>query len=131
MPSPPVRVLVIDDNRDAADTLAVLLEIRGYACRAVYDAEDGLRAAVAGRPDCIVSDIGMPGLDGYEVARRVRAEPALAGVLLVALSGYADAHHVRLAAEAGFDHAFAKGEGPERLMRVLAASKGHPGPAGG
>jgi CheY-like chemotaxis protein len=118
-------------NRDAADTLAVLLDFSGCACRVVYDSAAGFRAALAEPPDCVLSDIGMPGMDGYELARRLRAEPALAGVPLMAVTGYADATHQRLALEAGYDHTFAKGNDPAAILDVLAKIRDGRGPAAG
>lgn len=114
-----LRVLIVDDNRDAADTLACLLELRGFDPRVAYDGPDGLRQAAAWPPDCVVSDVIMPGLDGYALARAVRADPALAGVRLVALSALGDAGHARRAAEAGFDHVFTKAADPADLLEVL------------
>jgi len=116
---PPLRVLVIDDNPDAADSLAVLLELRRYEVRVAYDGRGGLATAREWVPDCLVSDIGMPGLDGYQLARAVRAEPALAEVKLVALSAYVGDEYTRKAAEAGFDHLFAKGDNAGELLEVL------------
>jgi CheY-like chemotaxis protein len=114
-----LRVLIVDDNRDAADTLAVVLDLRRHECRVAYDGLAGLRAVLDDPPDCVISDVGMPGLDGYELARRVRAEPALARVKLLALSAYAGDGHNRRAAEAGFDYVLTKGDDPALLMEVL------------
>jgi CheY-like chemotaxis protein len=114
-----MRVLIVDDNQDAADTLAVVLDLRCYDCRVAYDGLAGLRGALDDPPDCVISDVGMPGLDGFELARRLRAEPALSGVKLVALSAYAGESHTRQAAEAGFDHVLTKGDDPALLLEVL------------
>ena len=114
-----LRVLIVEDNRDAAESLAVLLDLRRYDCRVAYDGLAGLRAALDDPPDCLISDVGMPGLDGFELARRVRAEPALSGVKLVALSAYAGEAHTRRAAEAGFDYVLTKGDDPAILLEVL------------
>jgi DNA-binding response OmpR family regulator len=118
-PGRALRVLIVDDNQDAADSLALLLELRHYACRVAYDGLAGLRAALDDPPDCLISDVAMPGLDGYELARRVRAESALSGVKLVVLSAYREDHHTRQAAEAGFDYTLTKGEDPAVLLEVL------------
>lgn len=127
--APALRVLIVDDNRDAADTLAVLLELRPPATgfgsggrlvvRIAYDGLEGLRVAREFVPDCLVSDIRMPGLDGYALARTIRNEPALAGTKLVALSAFADAEHERRAAEAGFDYRLTKAGDVQELLEVL------------
>lgn len=96
----PLRVLVIDDNRDAADILALLLRKRGNQVQTVYRSIDALPAAEAFRPHCIISDIGMPGLDGYEVARRFRSDQRFQKTRLIALTAYADADK---AMASGFD----------------------------
>src|SRR5262245_35005774 len=98
-----LHVLVVDDNRDAADSLCLLLRLWGYDCRVAYDGAAGLRAACDYQPDCWLLDIAMPGLDGYTLARRVRAQPSLVRAKLVALTAYSDETHVRRSQEAGFD----------------------------
>jgi two-component system OmpR family response regulator len=126
----PVRVLIVDDNQDAADSLAMLLEFHAlapgashsgnqYEVRVAYDGIEGLRVAREFVPDCLVSDIQMPGLDGYALARAVRNEPALAKVKLVALSAFSDPEHIRRAAEAGFDYRLTKANHVQELLEVL------------
>src|SRR5436305_13643169 len=88
-----LRVLVIDDNRDAADSLVILLGVWGYAARAAYRGPDGLAAAAEFRPQVIFLDLAMPGLDGYACARALRRQADQYGVLIVALTGYADRPH--------------------------------------
>jgi CheY-like chemotaxis protein len=97
------RVLIVDDNRDAAESLALLLEMTGHQPRVVLDGPAALDLAPAFRPDLVFLDIGMPKLDGYEVARRLRQLPGLEGVTLVALTGYGQEQDRRRAQEAGFD----------------------------
>jgi CheY-like chemotaxis protein len=118
-PQPGTRVLIVDDNRDAADSLAYLLQLQRYDVRVAYDGPSGLRAAHEFAPDCLISDINMPGLDGYELARAVRAEPALANVKLVALSAFSGDDHARRAAEAGFDYRVTKAGEPQEILEVL------------
>jgi two-component system, OmpR family, response regulator len=114
-----IRVLIVDDNQDAADSLALLLGLRNYEVRVAYNGLDGLRIARDYVPDCVISDISMPGLDGYALARAIRAEPSLAGMKLVALSAYSDDEHVRRVAEAGFDHRLTKAADTQELCEVL------------
>src|SRR4051794_16034844 len=87
------RVLVVDDNKDAADTLSMLVRMWGYEVQAAYDGEAALTVATAYRPDCCFLDIGMPRLDGYGLARRLRQNPALSGARLIALTAYSSPEH--------------------------------------
>jgi len=115
------RVLVIEDNADAADTLRDLLLMWGHEVQVAYDGREGLATACAFRPDLVLCDIGLPAMDGYEVARAIRAEPALTSLLLVALTGYATPEDRRRAAAAGFHRHLAKPVAIEQLEDVLAA----------
>src|SRR5438270_13379697 len=101
------RVLIVEDSPDSRETLKLLLELYGHQVEAAKDGREGVEKALAWEPEVAVVDIGLPGLDGYEVARRVRA--ALGGrVLLIALTGYDGAENRRRAFEAGFDHHLTK-----------------------
>jgi PAS domain S-box-containing protein len=113
------RVLVADDNRDAADSLALLLGRRHEVHRA-YDGAMAFELASSIQPEVMLLDIGMPRMDGYEVARRVRGEPWGANVYLVALSGWGRDEDKRRAVEAGFDAHLVKPATPEALDRLLA-----------
>ena len=88
--SQPNRVLVIDDNRDAANSLAILLRVWGYDVRVAYSGPEGLEAARALRPNCILSDIGLPGIDGYHLAELLRQDESLSNVPLIALTAYSE-----------------------------------------
>lgn len=102
------RVLIVDDNRDAAEALAQLLEITGHRVQTVYDGLAALESAAAFQPDVVLLDIGLPGLNGYEVAKRLRQSPALTKTLLIAVSGYCQEKDCKRSREAGFDHHLAK-----------------------
>src|SRR5262245_11284742 len=102
---PAPRVLVVDDNRDVADSLVLLLELWGCEARAAYGGQEAVDAAVSFRPDCVLSDVSMPGMDGYQVAERLRRDERLKGVLLVAISAYADEARAKAA---GFDRLMTK-----------------------
>lgn len=102
------RILVVDDNVDSAETLAALLRLEGHDAHAVHDGERALVAARDLHPDLILLDIGLPGVNGYEVARQIRDDVALAGVRLIAVSGYGRAEDVARARAAGFDRHLAK-----------------------
>lgn len=101
--SVPLRVLVVDDNEDIADLMFVALGAAGYDVTLARDGEAALEAAASVRPDAVVLDLGLPGLDGFEVARRLRADPAHSGALLIALSGYGQASDRQRSEEAGVD----------------------------
>ena len=96
------RVVVIDDNRDAAELMAMLVQELGWECRAAYDGESGLREVLTSRPDVVLLDIGMPGLDGFHTCRHIRNE-LRNDVLIVAVTGYGQAHDKDASARAGFD----------------------------
>ncbi|WP_049760132.1 hybrid sensor histidine kinase/response regulator [Anaeromyxobacter dehalogenans] len=114
------RVLVIDDNRDAADTVAELLAMLGHQVEVAYDAFDALAKVRERVPDVVLCDIGLPGMDGYEFARQFRALTAGRHVRLVALSGYAQPEDIARATEAGFDAHIAKPPDPAHLERLVS-----------
>jgi two-component system, sensor histidine kinase len=116
-----MKIHVIEDSRDAADSLRLLLEVLGHEVRVSYTGPDGVRDATAWSPDVVISDIGLPGLDGYGVAAALRRHPATARALILALTGYGRDEDRRRAREAGFDHHFTKPAPPEDLQRFLAA----------
>jgi CheY-like chemotaxis protein len=105
---PPRRILVVDDNRDAVETLAELLEVWGHEVWTAADGPGGLQAAAEHQPEVILLDIGLPGIDGYEVARRLRAMPGLDSTWLIALTGYGQPEDRQRALEAGFDYHLTK-----------------------
>jgi CheY-like chemotaxis protein len=112
-------VLVIEDNVDAGQTLADLLALHGHEVRVATGGRAGITLARELHPDVIVCDIGLPDVDGYEVARTLRADAALRSTRLVALTGYAQPEDVRRATEAGFDAHVAKPPDPAHLDRLL------------
>ncbi|HEX7026419.1 MAG TPA: response regulator, partial [Gammaproteobacteria bacterium] len=113
------RVLVVDDNRDSAETLAQLLEIMNHQVQTAHDGPAAIKAAIAFRPDVILLDIGLPGLSGYEVARRLRQEPELKQILLIAVSGYCQEEDRQRSRKAGFDHHLAKPIDHQTLIALL------------
>ncbi len=115
----PLRVLIADDYADAAESLSMLLSCVGIETRIALDGEEALERASAWQPHICVLDIGMPGLDGRELARRIRAQSWAERPLLVALTGWTSAHDRRSALEAGFDHYLTKPADPVKLVRVI------------
>jgi PAS domain S-box-containing protein len=115
------RVLVVDDNGDAADTLAMVLSIRGYEVRVARDGPAALEESRIFNPELVLLDIGLPGMDGYAVARALRASPAGGTLRLVALTGYGRDEDRRRSAEAGFDDHIVKPIAPDELLQLLAA----------
>ncbi|WP_457797795.1 PAS domain S-box protein [Methylocystis sp. S23] len=116
------RILVIDDDHDVADSLVMFLETFGATVRAVYSGAAGLEAVPAFKPDLIFLDLGMPGMDGYETARRIRALPEGRDVKLVALTGWGQEQVNDRAREAGFDRQLTKPAGFEALQELLGAA---------
>ncbi len=119
-----LRILVVDDNVDAADMLAAFLMEIGHDVFVEHDAKRGLERACIERPHACVLDIGLPGMDGYELARRLRVQQETAHSILVALTGYAQEQDREQAAQAGFDHHFAKPLDLSLLVAILAQLKG-------
>lgn len=118
-----LRILVIEDNVDAAQSLADLLTLLGHQVHVAFDGERGVQTAQCERPDVVISDIGLPGaLDGYGVAARLRALPECEGVRLIALSGYVDAQARERTRQAGFDAHIAKPADLQALEAALRAS---------
>jgi CheY-like chemotaxis protein len=114
-----LRILVVEDNQDAAESLAMMLELWGHEVRVAYDGAAALRQAEAATPDVIISDLGLPGMDGYELARQLRARPGSGRVVLIALSGYGRDEDRRQAAEAGFDHHLVKPPEMDMLLQLI------------
>jgi CheY-like chemotaxis protein len=115
----PLKVLIADDNRDAADSLALLLQMEGHLVTVVHDGEAALRAIEDARPDVALLDVGMPALDGYEVAQRVRAL-LKDSIVLIAITGWGQQSDKDRARAAGFEHHLTKPFDPSVLMTLLA-----------
>jgi two-component system CheB/CheR fusion protein len=115
----PRRVLIVDDNEDAANSLAMILKLSGHETASVYTAMDALERAVSFRPDVVLLDIGLPGMNGYEVAQKMRELPGLADIRLVAVTGYGRSDDRLRARDAGFDDHLTKPVEFAVLDRVL------------
>jgi two-component system, chemotaxis family, CheB/CheR fusion protein len=117
------RILVVEDHADTARTLSMLLRLKGHETRSAPDGPSGLAEALSWRPDGVVCDIGLPGLDGWELAARLRAGLGPSAVL-IALTGYCTAADVERSREAGFDHHLAKPADPDELIAALGPARG-------
>jgi CheY-like chemotaxis protein len=114
------RVLVVDDNVDSADSLAMMVQLMGNQVRTAHDGLAGLEAAAAFRPDLILLDIGMPKLNGYDTCRRIRAQPWGKNAVIVALTGWGQDEDKRRSQEAGFNLHMVKPVEPAAVEKLLA-----------
>src|SRR5262249_7867479 len=123
---PPRRGLIVDDNVDAAQTLAELLELCGHTVQVAHDGPRAIQGAAAHRPEVVFLDMGLPGMDGYEVAERLRRQAGASGIVLVALTGYGQAEDRRRSQQAGFDHHLVKPVVLPQLQELIATSAAEP-----
>jgi two-component system CheB/CheR fusion protein len=122
-----LKVLLVDDNTDTTESLALLLKMAGHEVRTAASGSAALKIAQSFLPNAIVLDIGLPRMNGYKIAQRLRAAPATAHALLIALTGYGQARDRRLAEASGFDHHLVKPVNLNELLAVLGAHAGTPG----
>lgn len=114
------RILVVDDNHDSAESLALLLNLDGHETRVAHDGVEAMQAAAAFKPDVMLMDLGLPKLNGYQVARKVRELPRGSEVRLVALTGWVEDEYRTDSKAAGFDAHFVKPINHAALTRLLA-----------
>lgn len=119
---PALRILIVDDYAPAADSLSELLQVQGFETRVARDGADALEAAVDFQPSLALIDIGLPEMDGYELARRLRATVGLEDLRLVALTGFGQARDLARAEEAGFDAHLLKPVSLEHLDEVILST---------
>jgi CheY-like chemotaxis protein len=119
-PATKCRILIVDDNQDSADSLAMLLKIKGYEVGTAYDGEQAVEAAGTLRPNVVLLDIGMPKLNGYDACWRIRQQPWGQGMFLIALTGWGQEEDRRRTEEAGFNQHMVKPVDPAALMTLLA-----------
>jgi CheY-like chemotaxis protein len=115
----PMKVMVVDDNRDAATTLSMLIEVLGHEVRTAFDGEEALLVACAFRPALVLMDLGMPGMDGYEACRQMRGQPWGVKMTAVAVTGWGQADVRRNATLAGFDQHWVKPVSPALIASTL------------
>jgi CheY-like chemotaxis protein len=117
---PSLRVLVVDDNVDAAQSWAMLLKFSGHQVRMAHTGPTALEAALEYRPNVVLLDIGLPGMDGYEVAKRIREQPVLQNVVLVAMTGYGQDTDRQRSQEVGFNAHLVKPVDFGKVQQILA-----------
>lgn len=115
-----LRVVVVDDNVDSAEAMSLLVRHYGHDVQVAHDGEHALRVAEKHRPHVVLLDIGLPRVDGYEVARRLRTQPWAAAMSIVAVSGWARDSDRQRSLEAGFDRYLVKPADPDQLLKLLA-----------
>jgi PAS domain S-box-containing protein len=119
-PKSSLRILIVDDNRDGADSLMMLLRLMGNDTRTAYDGQQGVLVAEEFRPDIVLLDIGLPKLDGYEACRRIREQSWGKSIVLIAVTGWGQEDDRRRSRDAGFDYHMVKPVDPQALMKLLA-----------
>jgi CheY-like chemotaxis protein len=117
--APTCRVLVVDDNRDAAESIAIVLDLAGHDVHTAGDGTEALGLAAIYAPEVVVLDLGLPGIDGYEVARRLRDLPGLQDAMLIALTGYGSDRDRERTRASGFDMHLVKPADPQRIARAI------------
>jgi CheY-like chemotaxis protein len=115
------RIVIVDDLKDSADSLAMFLKVMGHEVHIAYDGEDAILAAERLTPDVVLLDLGMPKMNGYEACRRIRQQPWGRRMLLVAMTGWGQEDDRRRTLEAGFDHHLVKPVEPREILRLLAS----------
>lgn len=120
IPRSSARILIVDDNKDGADSLAMMLRIMGNDTRTAYDGQEGVALAEQFRPDVVLLDIGLPKLNGYEACRRIREQDWSKGMVIIAMTGWGQEEDRRRSHEAGFDHHLVKPVAPGALMQLLS-----------
>jgi len=119
----PKRVLIIEDSEDAAAALAFLLQAAGHIVEVASSGNEGIAKTLSFRPQIVLCDLRLPGLDGYGVARALRSDPQSSGVTLIALSGFSEDEDRALAIGAGFDHHLGKPFQPDALLRLVGTTQ--------
>jgi CheY-like chemotaxis protein len=129
----PLRVLIVDDNRDSADSLAMMLSLEGADVRVAYDGRSALDGLAEFKPAVAILDLAMADMDGYELARRIHAQPAFRDIALIALSGWGEEARRHESQQAGFAYHLIKPPDSDALRAVIASlgARAHPTPPQG
>ena len=124
-PAPKRRLLVVDDNKDAAESMSMLLEMWGHEVVFAYDGPSALQTAERWQPEAVFLDIGLPGMDGYEVAERLRELPQSKDAVLIAITGYGQEDDRLRSRKAGIDHHLVKPVAPDALRSLIDSLQLH------
>ncbi len=124
-PAPKRRLLVVDDNKDAAESMSMLLEMWGHEVACAYDGPTALETAEQWQPEAVFLDIGLPGMDGYEVAERLRELPQAKDAVLIAITGYGQEDDRLRSRRAGIDHHLVKPVSPDALRSLIDSLQLH------
>ncbi len=116
---PPLRILVVDDNKDAAESMRMLLALAGHDVRMAYSGPSAVEEAIRSKPDVMLLDIGLPEMDGYEVARRLRERPDMRNVVIIAVTGYGQETDRKRSDEAGIEYHLVKPVPPQQVGEIL------------
>ena len=116
-----MKILIVDDHQDVADSLAMVMRLKGHNVSVHYTAREGISEAKRSQPEVILHDIAMPGMSGYDAIRCLRQDPALKEALIVAITAYNTSEHRQRAKEAGFDHLMVKPPDLEALLSLIDA----------
>lgn len=119
------RLLVVDDNKDAAESMSMLLEMWGHEVAYAYDGPSAIETAEQWQPEAVFLDIGLPGMDGYEVAERLRELPQARNAVLIAITGYGQEDDRRRSQRAGIDHHLVKPVAPDALRNLIDSLQLH------
>ena len=119
------RLLVVDDNKDAAESMSMLLEMWGHEVAFAYDGPSALETAQEWRPEAVFLDIGLPGMDGYEVAERLRELPQAKDAILIAITGYGQEDDLARSKRAGINHHLVKPVAPDALRSLIDSLQLH------
>jgi PleD family two-component response regulator len=115
----PRRILIVDDNADAAQSLSLLMEVKGHECKVVFDSKKALAAALDFKPEYVFLDLGMPGENGYDLCEHMRAQPELKKTIFIAQTGWSQDEYVERAKRAGFHHHLVKPIDYRELEQIL------------
>ncbi len=118
----PCRILIVDDNADAAQSLGLLMEVKGHECKLIFDSQRALEAALDFKPEYVFLDLGMPGANGYDLCQQMRQRPELQDTIFIAQTGWSQEEYVERAKKAGFHHHLVKPINFQEVNAILRST---------